>query len=257
LFSDPYIEALQKFGWNVVRLPRTGLEPLQLLYRYKDDLTKLGELASVITNNGSSPLPSKKQSNAAQIEKERTSELKIGIGLSILASIVSLFGGNGDQLKTKYGGSASLSFGYDNVTQEEISIADLDVYLKNSDVNASSGYMDQLLDMDEVYIITAVLKSNKINVSAKDSKGLDVKLSLPEIKGVIGANVAVSRKSELSSEISYEGTNTLVFGFQVIQLIYDKGSYISFKPPERDFAFRSVGQNLIFSNPGSFTDIKL
>lgn len=128
VFSDKYMERLEEFGYNVVRLPRGGIKPLQLLYRYKQDLTRLGELSSVITS-GAIPVPPLSEQDATNISKERTSDLKIGFGLSILISILSIFGGNGDSLKAKYNGSSSLSFGYDDVKEEAIQISDLDSYL--------------------------------------------------------------------------------------------------------------------------------
>jgi hypothetical protein len=256
-FSDKYIDKLQEWGWNVVRHPRTGIKPLQLLYRYKEDLTRLGELSGVMIPTGGFSLPSITEEDALDISRERTSELKIGIGLSILAGIISILGGDGNKLKAKYGSSSSLSFGYAGVKEEKISPADLDLYLNNSDINPQSGYIDQLFERDEVYIVTAVLKSKKINVSTKDSKGADIKLELPEIQGVVGANIKVSRESELSSEISYEGEIPHVFGFQVIKLIYENGKYSSFEPPKKNYALRSVGKNLILSESGGYTDLRL
>ena len=51
--KDPSITFLNKYGYNVVRLPRTGIEPMDIVARDEQDILNLGPLSKV----WSSPIP--------------------------------------------------------------------------------------------------------------------------------------------------------------------------------------------------------
>ena len=46
--SDPFLSVLKQYGYNVVRLPRTGIKPLQILMRAGSDLDRLGDLTTIM-----------------------------------------------------------------------------------------------------------------------------------------------------------------------------------------------------------------
>ena len=46
--SDPLLKSLKQYGYNVVRLPRSGIRPLQILTRDGSDLDRLGELTTIL-----------------------------------------------------------------------------------------------------------------------------------------------------------------------------------------------------------------
>ena len=45
----------------------------------------------------------------------------------------------------------------------------------------------------------------------------------------MGGNVAVSGSSDSTTNVAFEGSVPLVFGFQAIRLIYEDGRYTTFK----------------------------
>ncbi len=93
--SDPLLTYLKSFGYSVIRLPRTDIQPLQVLVREETRLTRLGDLATILRPRGQIALPRLKENVAAAgISGERTRDLSIGVGLSILGSVIGAMGGS-------------------------------------------------------------------------------------------------------------------------------------------------------------------
>jgi hypothetical protein len=241
--DDPLVTHLKAYGYNPVRLPRADIKPLQMLYKDRKDLSQLGELTSVLINRSGSntQIPKTKENiPAANISGKKTADMSFGIGLSFLGNIISAMGGSILGLDIKYQQAKSISFGYDEVVQDKIELNELDKYLNNSDINPFSGYVNDLLDADEVYVITSVIKSKKFSVYAIDSRGANVQVNIPEIQGIVGSDVNVDAQSQGSAVITYEGKVLLVFGFLAVQVFYDNGVYTAFEPLQPKVALRAL-----------------
>jgi len=73
----------------VIRLPKADVKPLQVLARQGNDLNRLGDLATLLVTGSNIPLPPlSENTRAANISGQRTSDLSIGVGISIMASII-------------------------------------------------------------------------------------------------------------------------------------------------------------------------
>jgi hypothetical protein len=204
--------------------------PLQLLARRGDTLDRIGELATVIVPGGSISLPPvKKDTPAASLSGLRSGDLSLGIGLSVLGSIIGAMGGSKLGLDLKYKSAKSVTFEFQDVLEDRVEVAALDQYLTDADVSPFSTHVSKLLDADQLYVTTATLKSNKITVEARSSRDTGVEVSIPEIKGVVGGNVRVGPAGASASKITFEGGLHLVFGFQAARLVYDGGRYQRFE----------------------------
>jgi len=241
VFSDKFITHLKSFGYCAIRLPRANLKPLQILTKGKGkDLDPLGDLTTVFTAGSNIQLPEIQQDMAECISGQSSSDLKLGIGLSILGSIIGAMGGSKLGLDAKYQQAESIAFEYRDVVVESVAVANLDQYLADADVSPFSRYVTELLDSDDVYVTTSTIKSKKFTVDAKSSRGANVRLSVPEIQGVVGGSVKVSAHENSSSKLTYEGNVPLVFGFQAVPLFYEKGCYTAFEPLEPKVAMRDL-----------------
>ncbi len=228
--SDPYLKELRSKGYNVVRLPKADIRPLQLLAKRGDALDRIGELVTVLPPGGPVPLPPVKLDGpVASLSGQRSGDLSLGIGLSVLGTVIGAMGGSKLGLDLKYKNAKSVTFEFQDVLEDRIEIAALDQYLAVADVSPFSSYVTKLLEADQIYVTTAVVKSNKIGVEAKGSGNTGVDVSVPEIKGVVGGNVKVGPGSERSSKVTFEGSVPLVFGFQAVRLFYEKGRYQRFE----------------------------
>ena len=56
--KDPVTQELNKRGYNLVKLPRVGIEPLDVLGRDGDSMEKLGSVTEVWTSSVAAPTSS-------------------------------------------------------------------------------------------------------------------------------------------------------------------------------------------------------
>jgi hypothetical protein len=216
--SDPFITYLKSFGYNVIRLPKADVKPLEILVQQGADLNRLGDLTALLVAGENVPYPAiSANTPAANIAGQRTADLSIGVGLSILGTLIGAMGGSKLGLDGKYHSAKTAAFEFQDVFEDRVEVARLDQYLADADVNPYSRYVGDLLDADEIFVTTAVIKSNKITVEARKSDGTGLELSIPEIQGV-------------SAKVTYTGPVPLVFGFQAYRLFYDKGHYTALQP---------------------------
>jgi hypothetical protein len=258
--SDPFLTYLKSFGYSVIRLPRTDIQPLQVLVKEDTRLSRLGDLVTILRPGARIGLPKLKENvAAANVSGERTRDLSIGVGLSILGSVISAMGGSKLGLDVTYKNAKTATFEFADVLEDRVDLADVDQYLSDADISAFSTHAAQLLEADSVYVLTSTIKSKKFIVQAKQSSGVPVEVQVPEIQQVVGASVKVSVEQQMSSKIAYEGALPLVFGFQAARLFYENGRYTAFKPMEPGtgaFEARHLADYLITESPFLRLDVR-
>jgi hypothetical protein len=233
LCRDPYLNSLKAFGYNVIRLPKADVKPLQILTRQGRDLNRLGDLADILVAGENVSLPKISENTpAAAISGKRTSDLSLGLGLSILGTIISALGGSKVGLDAEYKNARSVTFEFQDVLADSVEVTELDQFLGEADVNPSSVYVADLLLADQVFVTTATIKSTKYTVEAKRSDGASLELNVPVVQQIVGADVKVSGDAETTTKVTYEGKVPLAFGFQAVQLFYQDGAYTAFEPTE-------------------------
>jgi hypothetical protein len=228
--KDPYVESLHGFGYNVIRLPRADVRPLQLLAKEGGGLNRIGELTTVLRAGPNVPLPKvTENTRMAAVSGGRSGDLSFGIGVSVLGSLIGAMGGSKLGLDLTYRNAKSVTFEFPDVLEDRVEVARLDQYLADADVSPFAAHVGRLLDADQLYVTTAILKATKITVDARrsDDTGLDV--SVPEIQKVVGGNVKVGGKAEVTSKVTYEGSVPLAFAFQTVRLFYEDGHYQRFE----------------------------
>ena len=229
--ADPILTHLKSFGYSVIRLPRTDIRPLQILVREDARLTRLGDLVTVLKPGKQVALPALKENiTAANISGERTRDLSIGVGLTILGSVIGAMGGSKLGLEVGYKNAKTITFEFADVLEDRVELADIDQYLSDADISAFSNHVAKLLEADAVYATSSTIKTNKFIVQAKDSSGVTLDVQVPEIQGVVGGSVKVSTAGSSASKVVFEGAVPLVFGFQAARLYYENGRYTAFKP---------------------------
>lgn len=242
--KDQSITFLKSFGYNVVRVPKADIQPLQILAEKKGILNPLGELSTLlVAGEHVNVTPIKRDIAVSGISGQKTSDLSIGVGMSILGSFIGAMGGSKLGLDTKFSQARTITFQYEDVLSDSIEIAALDQFLADADVNPLSQFVSDMLEADDIYVITAVIKSKKFSVEAKKKDQTSVDVSIPEIKGIVGGTVDVSGQSDTSNKVTFEGAIPLIFGFQAIRLIYEDGKYSAFKPVDAGGVAMSISNS--------------
>src|SRR5262249_49626086 len=117
--KDPSITFLNSFGYNVIRLPRTGIEPLYVIGRAGQSMELLGPLSAIGTSQNPEPRPGPPDPTVP-VNGERTAGLDLSFGLSILASTLKTFGLSAPSLNTAFKNAHSVRFTYSNVTSTKV-----------------------------------------------------------------------------------------------------------------------------------------
>lgn len=260
--KDKSISFLKSFGYNVIRLPKADFAPLQMFVSTKGTLQPLGNISSVLIPGENVKLPDiKKDTPVAAMNGQKTSDLSLGIGLNILSNIIGAMGGSNLGLDAAYKNARSVVFAYSDVLEDSIQITELDKYLAGSDVDPLSRHVAELLEADEIVVITSVIKSNKITVDAKKKDNTEVKVEVPVIKEIVGGNVQVTSNNENDSSVSFTGTIPLGFGFKAVRLTYENGVYKRFDPIADGGAVVAISDEVadagtLFISHSTFVNIK-
>lgn len=233
LCSDPFVSYLKGIGYSALRLPRKNFHSLDVLADMGRDLTNIGPLNTIMMPEPETVVPKVSPDEpAANVSGESTADLSLGLGLTLLDGILGAMGGSKIGIDSAYKSAKSLTFSFSNVFENSVQISELDQFLGSSDVNPRSKGVLELLDANDVYVVTSTIKSREITVSAKSDDGADLRVEVPVIQEIVGANVKVAATSASSSGVTYTGNEDLVFGFQAIRLFFTDGRYTSFEPLE-------------------------
>ncbi len=223
--KDPSVTYLNRFGYNVVKLPRVGIEPMDVIG--KDETTQwLGPLRAVWTSTVAEPVLSPPRP-AAAVAGQKTDQLDLGFGIKILANALAAFGATVPSVDFAFQKASKVQFSYTAVTSTAVAPLDAGNYLTNGKLNSDNPVVRHYFTGQEsqAFLIVDVLKSDSITVTATDSHGVEVGVDVPAIQGVVGANVKVSPSSASNSTITFTGTQPVTFGFIVNEIEFDGGKW--------------------------------
>lgn len=215
---DRSTKFLKTLGYNVVRLPRQGIEPLHLIGVQKGEAIQLGGLDKLLAS-APAPMPTiARDEHTTGINGQRSSDLSLSLGLNVLGAIVGSMGGSLD-FKTQYKNAKTITFEYADVLGDSVAPLDVGKYLSDAEVDYDNKIVEQyVLGNGRLYVITRTIKSTKFRVEAKTSNGGGVDIDVPVLKEILGGKVNVTATASSSTTVTYEGSIPLVFGFQCLDL---------------------------------------
>ena len=224
--KDPSITFLNKFGYNVIRLPRTGIEPLDVIGR-DQSMQWLGPLSEVWTSSSPEPLPGPPHP-AAAVNGQRTDALDLSLGLGILANTLAAFGASAPSLNLAFKNAHAVQFTYTNVTSTSVSPFDAGNYLAAGTLRTDNPVVKNYFGNEKAkaYLIVEVLKADSITVTATNSSGTEIGVDLPHIEGVVDAKIGVKPSGSSNSTITFTGPVPVTFGFAVQQIARQGDSWI-------------------------------
>jgi hypothetical protein len=241
---DQSLAFLRQYGFSVFRFPRASAQPLELMHRDGKDLTRLGMLPDLVEAGSVTSLDVRRESSPGiDIEGKETSRVNVAIGLSILGSFIGALGGGKLGLEGGFKNARTVTFEYTGVMEDAVDILTLEKFIKAGKVSPliPAGTLEKLLD-DEVYVLTSVLKTRKIVVTAQGEGGSSVAVDVPVIRQAVGANLKVDTANTQESRIAFEGPVAVAFAFQAVQLVFDEsGEFLTTQQlPAGDAAARAL-----------------
>jgi hypothetical protein len=141
---DSSTKFLKKLGYNVVRLPREGILPLQLIGVQNGDAQQLGGLDQLIMNGaGAGGLPLiRTNEKAVDVNGQRSSDLSAALGLNILGAIIGSMGGDLG-IKTQYKAAKTITFEYTDVTGDAVEPLAVGQYLRDALVDVDNKIVER------------------------------------------------------------------------------------------------------------------
>lgn len=242
--TDSRLTFLNNLGYNVIRLPREGIEPLQALGRDPkgNTIENLGAISAIWKSETTAPVPDP-PSDAPDINGQRTDDLKLSVGLDILAGVLSGMGVPGPKLEVAYNQARSVQFEFVNVKVHRIEPLKVGDYLADGDLKLANPFSTFFTDPKKsAFVITEVLKSDAIKVTAKDKKGVTIGVDVQNIQGVLGTKASVGAEAGAEHTLTYKGAKMLTFGFKVFGIAFMDGEWRVFGvKPAKDLAFGAPG----------------
>lgn len=229
LCKDPVTKALNERGYNLVKLPRVGIEPMDVLGRERGSMEKLGSIAEVWTSTSDLPKVSAPAS-VAGISGEKSSDLDLGIGLKLLSNVLAGLGGGISlpSLSVAYKKAKKVQFQFVNVESTSITPFALGKFLAGGTLDMTNPFAAHYFGNDETqeYVIFDVLKSDSLSVIAKADSGVEVEADLGALSGALSANVTAKANSAGTTEITFQGTVKATFAFKLFEVAFENGKWV-------------------------------
>ena len=239
--KDPSVTYLNKLGYNVVKLPRTGIEPLDVIGR-DQTMQWLGPIDSIWSSAIPKPQPGPPKP-ASAVNGQSTDALDLSVGLSILGNTLAAFGVSVPSLDLAYKSAHAVQFSYSIVTITSVAPFAAGSYLAQGELQSDNPTVKNYFLSGEAtaYLIIQVLKSNSLTVTAIDSHGTAVGVDLSAFQGV-DAKVGIKPSNSGNSTISFTGPDAITFGFAVQQIAREGDAWsLHGVAPSGDIAFAVPG----------------
>ena len=240
--TDKSLTYLNGEGYNVIRLPRKGILPLDVLGRDGGSLEKLGQLGEIWSSQQPVP-PVGQPQPATEVNGQKTSELSPSMGLKVLGGILGALGAKIPELSAAYSAADSLEFEFRNVMSRSVAPLAIGNFLSVGDIQIKNPVVEHYFsDNDtEAFVITETLELSEIAVTAKDSNGANIQVSVPSIQNALGVDVSVAGKGADNSSVVYKGSEPVTFGFKAFAIAFDGRWRVHGVKAGEDLAF-TVGE---------------
>lgn len=219
---------LSDIGYTGLALPRLNVEPLDLLLTGGGGpWTRIGPLDQVVLPAEGSSLPKVAEDRAPDVGTKITRKVEIGFALKILSAFLKVFGASAG-LDAKYAHATEADVCFEGVTMDSIDFVPLDEYLGTGEVNTNAKNVMLWLNDGKCVVLTNVLRSPKITMTALRKNEGEVEVNAPEIAQSVQGNVKVSAAGEGSSDVTFEapaGQPGVAFGLQALQLNYSGNQF--------------------------------
>ncbi len=213
-------------GFSLVELPRTGVEPFQILQKHNGNkVEKIGKLYELFPPNDIA-LP------AIEIQKTPNNiSDKFSLNLNLEAKI-KLFNGLYRKFakvesSAKFGEEDEFMIIAENAAIKEVaSLNGLNNYINDAKLKADITNYESPLKKGNIFVITSVLTCKKFAITLASKKSLGIGAD-SEIKDIASLKASLERSKVAERSIFHEGEDDLVIGFKAHKLRYDKSFWQS------------------------------
>ncbi len=221
--KDPALSYLNDFGYNVVRLPRADIRPLDLVGRHRGSFERIGRLDQLISPS-KSPFPSVRWNCAvSDLEGQRSNQLDFSVAAKIVAAFISGLGGN-PAVSSKLSHLSKMQIQLSDVKSDRAEPAAIGKLLDGAAIETSNPMWSAYLSgAGKLFVIFETLKSGSLKLHVSEEQKAGASIDLPVLKEMVGGNVNVEIKKEAGLGLSFSGSQQLVFGFKCLEISLSDG----------------------------------
>jgi hypothetical protein len=169
--------------------------------------------------------------------------VSLSFGMKFLGGFLKVFGASSiiNTIQAGYESKATrfVKFSFSNVTRDSVNVNLVRRKMSGHKVVDGEGVDDDNNKNGQYYVVTAVIKSPSINISAEDANNRSLAVNI-EAAGIADASAKVSVEKAREGEITYKGDKSIAFGVELYQLDYDNVN--------RSFKFHEVTSTVFIRN---------
>lgn len=241
--DDEFVKLVrQRYGATVVKNPRTGIDPCDVLARgSRGSVRRVGDLLPLLDAHRL-VLPQVKTEYVAALAGKSSSDVDLGIGVSLTSSFFQAIGVPipEAELELRWRGARTLAFEFKEVRLKEVDVSTLGARLEGRSVRrdqpaAASFFKSKDGGGEDLLLITHCYVTSSFAVTAKRSRDAGFALSASAIDELIGnakANVKVNQDSE--NTLSFDGNRAVTFAFGAVACTLSGNGEILEVGPEVD-----------------------
>ena len=224
---DRLTKELQSKKYSVVRLPRTGIEPLDI-YGVEGKLrTYLGRVQDLWTADDSKNDIKIDEGNATEIGVTETHSMRLSAAFELLKDTFLAAVWDVPKVKTAYEGAKRLQIAFEQVTFRRANVLQLGKYLNKADLPLSNAIIQQYFFSGSAYaiVLTEVLRAGSIRIDAQSSMKGEVSIDVDALEALSNAKLTATANRAIQGSVTYKGSEPVTFAFKAIRLMLDKGMW--------------------------------
>jgi len=223
--QDPVLIYLNGLGYNVVRLPRSGILPLEVLGRKgREKPGTLGQIGTIWKSDG--PTPAAAEDTATSVNGGITKSLKLSLGIKFLENILPALGIDAASARVTYKHASSLRFRFGKPKVLKVDPLIVGQYLRAGDIDLDNPLAKYFMnEVYHAYVITEVLQSKAITVTAEDNLGEGIDVGVPQLGGAAKVEAGAETSTSTKGTLTYTGTQDLTFGYKAFQIAIVNGQW--------------------------------
>lgn len=205
----------KELGFNLINLPKASLTPGLVLFRNPDSssVSVYGPMTDIVLEPSPAFPTIQKDLPVGSISGLKTNRFDFNVGLKFLKLFLSALGAKALGVEAAYTNASSIEFEYQNVSQDLIFPSSIGKFLRRSTPD-TDWFFERFDEPNEAYIITDVIRSNSFATRAYTDKGAGIDINVDALKAVVGADSGLKIEQKEDLKISYEGEQSLAFGFK-------------------------------------------
>lgn len=233
--EDPFTAAVRRtYRANVVRAPRSGLDPYVVLAVRDGTAQDRGTLSHLLVADATVDLPAPTPSSIADLTGTWSADLGLKAGVDLTGQLLAAVGlpipGLGFHA-TLWEGARTLAFEVRGVEETALDLGAVGSSLRGARLDrhnpAASIFFDEA--SVEMHLVTRVLKSATFAIRATDKHGESLKVEVSgfdDLLGQVSGEGALTIESE--TIVTASGPNPVTFAFSTVPCLVKVGGRLDF-----------------------------